>query len=227
MVSKSNPRRSALGSSRALVLLLACACGGERPGAPEPQRQAARSSAATVIECSPVAAHPKHLATSCTTCHLCNGAGEDAKGGVVFNPAGPAVATGQLVPAFDKGAKTCANVACHGVPDGTFSYYFPGGDGEPELLTISYGSAPRPTPSWLATGLGCDGCHANPPRNATWHSGYHAGQGPTGAANQCQFCHPDATGANGAGTAITNASLHGNRQVEVAARYRSSCFGCH
>ena len=226
MVSKSNCMGGALGSGLAVALLWLGACGTEGPDLPE-RRAAPSSAATTVVACSPVAAHPKHAAASCATCHLCRGAGPDESGGVAFDPAGLAVAPGQPVPAFDKSSKSCANAACHGVPAGTFSYYFPGGDGEPELRTFGYGSAPRPTPSWLTTGLRCDGCHGNPPRNAVWHSGYHAGQGPTGAANQCQFCHPDATGSSGAGTAITNAALHGNRSVEVAARFRSSCFSCH
>lgn len=222
MVSKWNGRRAALGGGLAVALLALGACSG----APEPQ--AAQAAAATaVVACSPVAAHPKHAGTSCTTCHLCLGAGEDAAGGVVFNPAGPAVAAGAPAPTFDRAARSCSNVACHSVAAGTFSYYFPGGDGESELRTVAYGGASTPTPSWLTAGLGCGGCHGNPPRNGAWHSGYHAGQGPTGAANQCQFCHPDATGANGVGTAIVNAALHGNRTVEVAARFRTSCFGCH
>lgn len=221
MVSKSRLSRWAVAGGLGVALLALGGCSG----APEPA--AVQSAAATVVACSPVAAHPKHAATLCATCHLCRGAGDEASGGVVFNPAGPAVAPGQPAPAFDGASKTCANVACHGVQPGTFSYYYPGGDGEPELVTVGYGGAPRPTPSWLATGLGCDACHGNPPRNGTWHGGYHAGQGPTGAANQCQFCHPDATSTAGVGTAITNPALHGNRVVEVTARFRSSCFGCH
>lgn len=222
MRSKSNRMRRTLGSGLAVGLLLLAGCGGERPGSAG--TLAARSSAVTVVSCSPVAAHPKHAAASCSTCHQCEGGGA---GGVTFDPAGRAVAADQPAPLFDPSSKSCSNVACHGVPAGTYTYWFPGGDGEPAENTVSYGSAPRPTPSWLTTGLRCDGCHGNPPRNGTWHSGYHGGQGPTGAANQCQFCHPDATGANGVGAAITNALLHGNRQVDVAARYRSSCFGCH
>ena len=148
-------------------------------------------------------------------------------GGVTFDPAGLAVAPGLPGPAFDKASQSCANAACHGVLPGTFSYSFPGGAGEPEPLSLSYGGPPRTTPSWLTTGLGCDGCHDNPPRNATWHGGYHGAQGPTGARNQCQFCHPDATSTAGVGTAITNPALHGDRVVQVTPRWSSRCFGCH
>jgi cytochrome c len=45
--------------------------------------------------------------------------------------------------------------------------------------------------------------------------------------NQCQFCHPDATGTNGQGTAITNPALHGNGVYNVQASFTSACFGCH
>lgn len=162
----------------------------------------------------------KHGGYDCKTCHVVGGV-------FSFSPTGPAVAAGHPLPAFDNVAKTCANVACHGIYSGTFSYYFPGGDGEPELKTVNYAGNGGATPSWYATGLGCASCHGNPPSNGTWHSGYHGGQGPTGAYNQCQFCHPDATGSGGHGTAITNTAMHGNGTVEVQARFTSSCFGCH
>lgn len=226
MVSTSMSVRSGLLIALTAAALAAGACGSGRPGAAdEPAPRAAPATA--VVPCSPVAAHPRHGSTSCATCHLCRGAGEESMGGVVFDPVGAAVAAGQPPPAFSTATKSCTSVACHGVAAGTFAYYFPGGDGEPELITFAYGGGPQATPSWQTTGLGCGGCHGNPPRNATWHGGYHAGQGPTGAANQCQFCHPDATGSNGVGTAITNAALHGNRVVDVVARWRSTCFGCH
>lgn len=162
----------------------------------------------------------KHGGYDCKVCHVVGGV-------FSFNPNGPAVAAGQPLPYFDNNAKTCSNVSCHGMYAGIFSYYYPGGDGEPELRTVNYAGSGGSTPSWFATGLGCTACHGNPPRNGTWHSGYHAG-GPTSAANQCQFCHPDASSpSNGIGDTITNASLHGNGTVNVQATFRSSCFGCH
>jgi len=169
-------------------------------------------------------AHAKHAAFDCQACHYVGGV-------LCFDINGPAVSPSNPLPSFDAIAKTCSNIACHGVPAGTFSYYFPGGDGEPVLNTVTYGGNTVPTPSWYATGLGCGACYGNPPRNGSsgsnvWHSGYHAG-GPTSASNQCQFCHPDATGTNGIGTAITNTSLHANGTVEVQARFTSRCFGCH
>ena len=169
-------------------------------------------------------AHAKHAAFDCQVCHYVGGV-------LCFDSNGPAVAPGQPLPSFDATAKTCSNIACHGVPTGTFSYYFPGGDGEPVLNTVTYGGTTVATPSWYATGLGCGACHGNPPRNGSngsnaWHSGYHAG-GPTTAPNQCQFCHPDASGSGGIGTTITNPTLHANGVVNVQATFRSSCFGCH
>ena len=126
----------------------------------------------------------------------------------------------------DGGPRTCSNVACHGVPAGTFSYFFPDGSGEPTFNTVDFGGVYATTPVWGTTGNTCTACHGNPPRNGAWHGGQHAG-GPTAATNQCQFCHPDATGSNGRGTAITNLSLHLNGVVNVQARFKSSCFGCH
>lgn len=123
--------------------------------------------------------------------------------------------------------KTCSNIACHGISAGTFSYYFPGGDGEPTLNTITYSGSVADTPAWNSTGAGCTACHGNPPNGNVWHSGYHGGQGPTGAYNQCQFCHPDATSTNAYGTAITNPTLHADGVVNVQVRFKSSCFGCH
>jgi hypothetical protein len=163
--------------------------------------------------------HEKHGAFNCKTCHYVGGV-------LCFDINGPAVAPGNVLPSFDTASQSCSNIACHGMYSGTFSYYFPGGDGEPELKTVLYAGSGGSTPSWYATGLGCAACHGNPPPNGVWHSGYHAG-GPTAASNQCQFCHPDASGSNGMGTTVTNAVLHSNGTVNVQARFTSSCFGCH
>lgn len=181
-------------------------------------------------------AHGKHRRYNCNVCHHRHHRNHSAP--VSFDTAGPAHKDGWPAPSFDATTKTCTNVACHSVPNGTFSYYFPGGDGEPTVNVVTYGSSPATagatSPAWNSpTSSGsCDGCHGNPPRNGSsgsnvWHSGYHGGQGPTGPYNQCQFCHPDATGTNGAGTAITNAALHPDGIVQVQARFTSSCFGCH
>lgn len=213
-------------------LALAAACGIDPRLAEEGGPGSARRSQALVASevlptggtCSPTGAHGKHAAANigCTVCHACGGV-------LQFDPAGPAVAPGLPAPSFDATAKTCSNVACHGVPAGTFSYYFPGGDGEPALNTFAYGGT-FAQPYWYAEAGGtCAACHANPPRNAVWHSGYHGGQGPAGANNQCQLCHPDATGSGGAATGLVpaNAALHRNGAVNVQANFKSTCFGCH
>jgi hypothetical protein len=169
----------------------------------------------------------QHGKYECRVCHYVGGV-------LMFDPNGLAVALGKPLPSFDPNTKTCSNIACHGVPAGSFSYYFPDGTGEPALNTVTvFGNSGGSTPSWYAAGGGaCGSCHANPPKYGTdgsnvWHSGYHGGQGPTGARNQCQFCHPDASGTNGQGTTITNPSLHGNGAYDVVARFTSTCFGCH
>ncbi len=170
-------------------------------------------------------AHDTHVDTyPCKVCHAHSNT-------VKFDPAGPAYKEGWPAPSFDPAAKTCINIGCHGGPSGTFSYYFPGGDGEPVLNAVPYGSSPGFTsPPWTAApGSGaCHGCHGNPPRiGYTWHSGLHGAQGASGANNQCQLCHPDATGVNGAGTGITDEVLHGDGVVQVQGRFTSTCFGCH
>lgn len=186
--------------------------------------------------CTPTGAHggpstqpAGHYAFDCKVCHKVGGR-------LSFDKNGPAYAAGKPAPTFDATAKTCSNIACHGVPTGTFSYYFPDGTGEPVLNTVSYGGANAPvtTPSWYATGAAsCTACHGDPPANGSngsnvWHSGYHANSGPTGAPNQCQFCHPDASSpGNGIGDTITVPSMHANGAVNVQATFKSSCFGCH
>ena len=185
--------------------------------------------------CTPTGAHggpttqpSGHFAFDCRVCHKVGGR-------LSFDKAGPAYAMGKPAPSFDATTKTCSNIACHGVPSGTFSYYFLGGDGEPVLNTVSYGgSTVATTPSWYSTGgAACTACHGNPPANGSngsnvWHSGYHGGGDPSSPQNQCQFCHPDASSpGNGVGDTITNASMHANGTVNVQATFKSSCFGCH
>ncbi len=142
-------------------------------------------------------AHPKHAGFGCTVCHMVGGV-------LCFDPAGPATSpTATIPPTFDATAKTCSNVKCHGVPAGTFSYYYPGdetdADGYPipvlKMVNV-YGNPGGITPSWYSTGGGCTACHNNPPTNGTdgsnaWHSGLHANNQNVGTINPnaCELCH--------------------------------------
>ena len=188
----------------------------------------------------------QHGKYECRVCHLVGGV-------LSFDPNGLAVAPGKPLPSFDAITKTCSNIACHGVPAGTFSYYFPGNEMDeegypiPELKTVTvYGNSGGTTPSWYATGsVACSACHLNPPRLGTdgsnaWHSGFHANNQNVGPIepNACELCHnkyeiatntysPIAQSSNGLGTAILIPALHGNGVYNIAARFRSQCFGCH
>jgi predicted CxxxxCH...CXXCH cytochrome family protein len=203
--------------------------------------------------CIPTGAHGKlavnfatgHAGFECKECHYIGGRlafKPASKGGLAFLPA-PAAR-----PYFDATAKTCSNIACHTVPAGTFSYYFPGGDGEPVLNTVPYGGGgPQPTPNWYSTGASCSACHVSPPRYNgqpyAWHSGLHGG---TLAYNDCQLCHLDATSSYQGGgvwnavglSTATNCTvngvpnqpcskLHANGALNVNATFRTQCFGCH
>jgi len=209
----------------ALVLASAAGCGQGKPAAPE---HAAGSTpllaGGAVVACNPNGAHPKHTAYACTTCHPCQGM-------VLFDPAGPAVRAGEPPPSYDPATQRCNSVACHGVAPGTFTYWFPDGSGDAVELTVGFGATLRPTPSWYTTtSIGCAACHDNPPRNGSdgsniWHSGYHGNQGPTGARNQCQFCHPGSYSPNN-GIGTINTARHDGR-VDVRSTFTAACFGCH
>jgi len=196
--------------------------------------------------CTPTGAHGKHGGFDCKVCHNVGGRLAFARTGANALAYG----VGFPAPAFDAATKTCSNVACHGVRAGTFSYYFPGNemdaDGYPiaELKTVNYGGTlAASTPSWYATGASCAACHGNPPLNGSdgsnvWHRNHANGQniGPT-PANACELCHniptnvnsPIAISVNGVATSIqaANAGFHANGTVNVNARFRSQCFGCH
>jgi Geobacter CxxxxCH...CXXCH motif (GSu_C4xC__C2xCH) len=180
--------------------------------------------------CTPTGAHGPHTAYDCKVCHKVGGRLSFSK---TSTPT--AYGTNMPTPTFDATAKTCSNIACHFVPPGQFSFYSVDGSGEGYLVTVNYGGQPGAgtTPSWTGTTGGCASCHGDPPRNGSdgsnvWHSGYHGGQGPTGARNQCQFCHPDASSpGNGIGDTITDPSKHTNGVVNVQATFNSTCFGCH
>ena len=152
-----------------------------------------------------------------------------------------------VAPAYDPVSKSCSNVSCHGVPSGTFSYWFMDGAGDPLLYTVPYGGAAHQTPSWTTTGAQCIACHDNPPYNApnqyTWHSGWHGNVNINSARNtdvlglnKCDLCHSDVvstiTGTLGTATAtmtttIANSIMHRNGTPDVQPKWGTSCFGCH
>lgn len=189
--------------------------------------------------CDPSGAHGKHGAFDCRVCHMVGGKVQFAPYTSAKRLGAVAVIVGQPLPFFDPDTKTCSNVACHRVPPGTFTYPFPGSDGEVEYNTVSYGdTAATTTPSWYLVGGSCTGCHGNPPVDPvtqlprSWHIPMHA----NGIPGNCQLCHPDAVGENGVGTAIVpdprnvpanQKAVHGNGKLDVAAQFRSACFGCH
>jgi hypothetical protein len=84
-----------------------------------------------------------------------------------------------------------------------------------------------------ARGCAPPGRFSSAPANApvfgvyTWHSGVHGNQSRDGALNQCQLCHPDASGSGGLGTAIADPARHANGSVNVVGRFTNACFGCH
>ncbi len=176
-------------------------------------------------------AHDQHGAYGCETCHRVDWA--NGLGLIWFdNTSSPAFGAGMPAPVFNEATVTCSNIACHSLPSGlTFSYYFPDGTGDPVLHTVNITNNPSATtPNWFSTGAGCSACHGNPPVNGSdgsnvWHSGLHANS--IAGANECQFCHPDATGVNQQGTTITNPAAHANGVIDVHATFTSACFSCH
>jgi predicted CxxxxCH...CXXCH cytochrome family protein len=190
----------------------------------------AAASAATLTSLNG-GAHDQHAGYGCEDCHRVDWA--NGLGLIWFdNPNSPAFGAGMPAPAIDSVAKTCSNIACHAIPTGlTFSYYFPDGTGEPVLNTVNINSNPSATtPSWYSAGAGCTACHGNPPANGTtgsnvWHSGQHAPS--IAGANECKFCHPDASGSNMHGTAITIPAMHRNGAIDVQSIFTSACFSCH
>lgn len=182
--------------------------------------------------------HRKHGAVmnDCQGCHSMSGMQlvwfADPSKPAFISPATPPVFVwgSILTPAVPS---TCSNIACHGIASGTFQYYFPGGDGEPQLITVNYGGVSSATASWVngspSGGISptdCSSCHGNPPAGTVYHSGQHATMIP--GANGCQFCHPDAETRGSANQLIGGTNpLHMNGTIDIKARYDSRCFGCH
>jgi len=192
--------------------------------------------------CAPTGAHQKHANFDCKACH--------AYGGwLAFQNPGPAYLPGSTgtpsAPSFNATTKTCSNVACHSVPAGTFTYWFPYDGENLEQNTVPYGgSGSAITPSWYATGAGCTACHDLTYQGTryTWHSGYHGNPSIAGM-NACATCHLDATGTILPGGALDNAAIntatncppgavtpcasyHANQVLNVTPKW-GNCGPCH
>ena len=189
--------------------------------------------------------HEKHVmgyGIACTSCHLdypsrmshASGAMDAQDPSVPIVWFDPFNSSGTWTNDTGPGPGACSSLYCHGTYSGTFGYYFQGGDGTEVYNEVPYAGAGGTTPGWYTTtGLGCDACHGNPPtipnstQKYTWHSGMHANDFFFADGNQCQFCHPDVTGSNGVGTAITDTALHANGSVDVQPLWEAKCFYCH
>ena len=122
------------------------------------------------------------------------------------------------------GVYNCSNVACHGVPERTYSWTFQSGDGGVESKTAILAGGSRDTPVWGTTGNTCNACHGAP-SDQPWHGRHANGSFP--GANECSLCHPNVTGTVATGIALSSTALHGNGVADVQAKFKSACFGCH
>lgn len=185
--------------------------------------------------------HTKHQSfmNDCKACHNMTGsfmaAGtffkDSSKG--AFWPGGPApvyVPSGNWSTPQANTPASCSNIACHGVPAGTYTYYiWDYGLNASVPVTVNYGGMSNATALWQDNATtNCNSCHGNPPQNGNvWHSGQHGG------GDNCDLCHPDAKsnmspdGTTIISNYITAPSQHQNGTVDVAAKFTSKCFGCH
>jgi hypothetical protein len=129
--------------------------------------------------------------------------------------------TGQAV----SGVYSCSNVACHAMPEHTYSFNVQGSAGEAVATTVAIPAVVRDTQVWGTTGATCTACHDLAPGTGAWHQG-HA-NGSFANANECTLCHSNVRGTVASGLTIVDTALHGNGVAEVQARFRSSCFNCH
>jgi predicted CxxxxCH...CXXCH cytochrome family protein len=169
-----------------------------------------------------VGAHQVHLtdgglanAMACTSCHAVPTSLAHPDGTAQIQWGGLAT-QGGAAPVWDRTTGTCSNTYCHGNYSGTHHYdVYDFGSDTLTPMTYDYAGS-NATPTWTA-GAACGSCHGSPPTNSesgSWH-GFHGG------GNQCQLCHPDATGLPGSAT-ISNPALHVNGVVELAPRWQNS-----
>jgi len=211
--------------------------------------------------------HVSHISIACKTCHLVGGAVQfdptspaiipgtlrtDSSGAVIVVPSTGTVAKNNILipsqlPTYNPADGTCANIACHWVKPGIFSYY---NDADGQAEQAPYGTAlPKTTPDWYSTpgSALCSACHGYPPYDTpnqyTWHSSWHGGVSVGSKTNPdvlgmnyCNTCHPDVTSTVSNGQLITtindakhNGNLHGNGAVDVVPNWGLSflCSQCH
>jgi predicted CxxxxCH...CXXCH cytochrome family protein len=174
-----------------------------------------------------VGAHLAHLEGSamagpvaCAECHAVPSAPVDLSVHPIGTTTVPlrgdlATGFGTTNPSYAGG--TCSSTYCHGGYSGTFAYTF--GD-PPEDKTFTY-QGKFASPTWNGTAA-CGSCHGIPPAGTnTWHSGAHGG------GNDCSLCHPDAAGTSASNASVTDPSRHVDGKIDVAPRFKSSCYGCH
>ena len=199
-------------------------CGGSE--APIAEEEAAASlrkaprGMASAVAASAHSIHTNDAGMQCTDCHTPHGMSFVSL--FRFPPA--AIIPNGPAPSLDTVTKTCSNVACHMVPVGTYAVLGDGGDGEAYLNEVTYGG-PVTTPPWGEALRGaCRACHGSPPSPAVgaWHSPTHGGGGTRA---ECSLCHPGVTKVNG--ELVLSGTTHKNGVVDVAPRWRSTCFGCH
>jgi len=190
--------------------------------------------------------HTKHQAfmNDCKACHNLTNSftasgtffKDSSKG--AFLPGGPNpvfTPSGSWSTPKTNAAASCSNIACHSIPAGTYTYYiWDWASEESVLMEFYYGGMSSANALWQDNpATNCNSCHAIPPIAASpWHSGRHGGAYTT-VADYCETCHPDAKssatpdGRTIISNYITAPSQHGNGTVEVVAKYKSFCFGCH
>jgi predicted CxxxxCH...CXXCH cytochrome family protein len=199
-------------------------CGGTE--APIAEEEAAarlrvpRKGMGLAVPASAHSIHTNDVGMQCTDCHTPHGGSFVS----IFRFPAAAYIPGGPAPSLDAATHTCSNVACHMVPAGTYAYWAIGGDGEPYVKEAAYGG-PVTTPPWTEAMRGaCRACHASPPSPAAgaWHSPTHGGGGARAA---CSLCHPNINLVNG--DLVLTGTTHKNGVVDVAPRWKSSCFGCH
>lgn len=141
------------------------------------------------------------------------------------NPRKPAFNGWSMTGAPVTGVYNCSNVACHAMPEHTYTSTFQAGDGTSETRVQFIPTLVKDTPVWKAPARSCTACHDAAPNAQPWHVN-HA-NGSFAAAGECRTCHPNVVGAVATGLTFADPALHGNGVAEVQGRFRSGCFNCH